>query len=70
MTEDERLQLLVREALRPAAVPGPSRDLWPLVVKRIRASAPWSWLDLSLAAALAIALLMRPSWLWFVVCHL
>ena len=51
-------------------MPGPSRDLWPLIVSRSEAPRGWSWLDLSLAAVVAIALLMYPGGLWLLAYHL
>lgn len=70
MTEDERLESLLREALPATTERAPSRDLWPLIVSRGRGPARWSWLDLGIAAAVAIALLMRPEWLWLMAYHL
>lgn len=70
MTDEERLRRLLRAAVQPTAAPGPSRDLWPLIVSRSEAPLTWSWLDLSLAAVVAIALLMYPGWLWPLAYHL
>ena len=70
MTDDERLEGLLRAALRRPAVRGPSRDLWPLIVKRSRAQAEWSWLDLGIAALVVVVLLTRPGWLWLLAYHL
>ena len=70
MTDDERLEELLRAALRRPVVRGPSRDLWPLIVKRSRGRAGWSWLDLGIAALVAVVLLMRPGWLWILAYHL
>lgn len=70
MTDEERLRHLLRTAVQRTAVPGPSRDLWPLIVSRSEARSAWSWLDLSLAAAVAIALLLSPGWLWLLAYHL
>ena len=63
MREDTRLRSLLRSAVPPIVTTAPSRDLWPLVVKRIHGRAKWSWLDAGLAAGAAIALLMRLDWL-------
>jgi hypothetical protein len=74
MTDDDRLQQLLRSALAPAAgreqSREPSRDLWPLVANRIQVRARWSWLDVGLAAVVTIVLLMFPSWLLLLAYHL
>jgi hypothetical protein len=70
MTDDERFQQLVRSAIRPVAAVGPSRDLWPAIVSRGRAHARWSWLDLGVAAAIAVSLVMFPDALWLLAYHL
>jgi hypothetical protein len=67
---DERLQELLRAAVPPAAGLGPSQDLWPLVVNRVRAPRGWSQLDVSLAAIVVILLLMFPGWLFLLAYHL
>jgi hypothetical protein len=69
MNDDERLEHLVRSVLPPAAAPGPSRDLWPLIVKRSRVPA-WSWGDLGLAAVLITVLAVFPRWLLMLAYHL
>ena len=70
MTDDELFGRLLRSALPPATAPGPSHDLWPLVVRRCRATVAWSWLDLSLAAVVVLVLLLFPEWLWLLAYHL
>jgi len=70
MTDEERLRHLLRTAVQRTAVPSPSRNLWPLIVSRSEAPRGWSWLDLSLAAVVAIALLMYPGRLWLLAYHL
>jgi hypothetical protein len=70
MTDDERLEDLLRSALRRPSVRGPSRDLWPLIVERSRTRVEWFWLDLGIAAIVAVMLLVRPGWLWLLVYHL
>ena len=69
MTEDERLEQLLRSSLPPAATSGPSRDLWPLIVSRSRTPVGWG-LDISMAAVVAAALLMFPQWLLILAYHL
>lgn len=70
MTDDERLEQLLRSALAPVGARTPSRDLWPLIVGHRAAGGRWWWLDIGLAAAAAIALLVFPEWLWLLVYHL
>ena len=70
MTEDTRLMVLVRSAVPPAVVTaGPSRDLWPLVVKRGQERPKWSWLDAGLATGVAIALPIWPDVLLLLAYH-
>lgn len=70
MTENDRLQDLLRSALPPAAGQAPSRDLWPFVVERLEAPVVWSWLDVSLVAAVSVVLLMFPEGAWLLAYHL
>jgi hypothetical protein len=70
MTDDDPLRQLLRSALPPPAAQGPSRNLWPLVVNRIEAPAGWSWLDIGLAAIVALVLVMFPQWLLLLAFHL
>jgi hypothetical protein len=70
MNDDDRLVHLLRGALPPAGAARPSRDLWPRVASRMQARFRVSWLDLGVAAAVAVALLMRPAWLWLIAYHL
>jgi len=70
MTGDDGLERLLRAAFPRAADREPSRDLWPLVVNRVQARVGWSWLDVSLATVVTIALLMFPRWLFLLAYHL
>jgi hypothetical protein len=70
MTDDVRLQHLLRSAFPPIADQERPCDLWPLVVNQIRAPVRRSWLDISLAAVIAILLLMFPEWLLLLAYHL
>jgi hypothetical protein len=70
MTDDKRVQEALRAALQGPTPQGPSRDLWPLILARGGAPAGWSWVDLVVAAATLILLLIRPEWLWLLVFHL
>jgi hypothetical protein len=70
MIDDDRLQRLLRSALPRTTDQAPTRDLWPLVVQQIHAAVKWSWLDISVAAVIAILLVMFPEWLWLLAYHL
>ena len=70
MNDDDRLVHLLRAALPPASAAFPSRDLWPSVASAMGARVRMSWLDLVLAAAVAVALLIHPAWLWLLAYHL
>lgn len=65
---DERLEQLLRAAMPPAGAL--QRDLWPAVIDRLDRRQRWSSLDLGLAAAVAVTLLMKPEWLWLLAYHL
>ena len=67
---DDTLQVLLKHALPPSAADGPWRDVWPDLVARIDAAPRWSLLDLSLAAAVAIALILFPEGFWLLAYHL
>ena len=58
MTDDTRLIELVRAVLPPVDDRPGRRDLWPVLERRTHAPFEWSWTDVSLAAAVALALLM------------
>lgn len=70
MIDDNRLRQLLRSALPLPADQGPSGDLWPRVVTRVETPPSWSWLDMSLAAMVAGALLMFPEGLFLLAYHL
>lgn len=70
MTDDDRLQHLLRSALPRATGQLPSRDLWPLVAKRMQVPAEPSWLDIGMAAVVAILLTLFPEWLLLLVYYL
>jgi len=67
MTDGE-LQQLLRDAMRSAD--DRPRDLWPRVAARFAERPRWSYLDLGLAAAAAVALAVFPQWLWLLAYHL
>ena len=70
MTSDLNVQALCRSAFPPATTEMPSRDLWPLVVDRMSAPVRLSWLDIGVAAVVAIALSRFPEWLLPLAFHL
>ena len=67
---DERLGELLRAALPPSAADDPSPDLWMPLASRLDRGPRWSSVDLGLAAAVAVTLLMFPEWLWVLAYHL
>ena len=67
---DERLKTLLTGALPRADADGPAHDLWPAVASRCEATPRWSYLDLSLAAAVILVLVMFPEWIWLLVYHM
>jgi hypothetical protein len=59
---DERLRRALRTAIPPAPATGPSRDLWPRVLRRLEDQpAPASRLDWALLAALLVWLVLFPE---------
>ena len=69
MTDDRLTELLLR-ALPPSEDDRPRRDLWPRMAARFDEQPRWSYIDLGLAAAAAIALAVFPEWLWLLAYHL
>ncbi|HVT60107.1 MAG TPA: hypothetical protein VHR45_17150 [Thermoanaerobaculia bacterium] len=70
MTDDQPLRLLLRSALPPVTDLGLAKDLWPSIVHRRPALSGWPWLDLGVAAAVALVLALFPDWLWLLAYHL
>ena len=70
MINDDELSHLLRTAMPAAETTAPSRDLWPAVVQRSEARIQVSSADWTLAALVAIALMMFPEWFWFLAYHL
>jgi hypothetical protein len=61
-TSEERLRRAIRSAIPPLAVGGPSRDLWPQVVRRLAPQrARVSRLDWALLAAVVAWLVVFPE---------
>lgn len=67
---DERLKHLLRSAVRPTDDEYPRHDVWDMVAARFERAPRWSYLDVSLAAAVIVALVMFPEWLWLLAYHL
>lgn len=67
---DDRIADLLRTALARQDDSAPARDLWPAVVSRLETRARWSSVDLGLVAAVALALLLFPEWVWPLAYHL
>jgi hypothetical protein len=67
---DQDLSRLLRTTSAPIAGEGPSRDLWPLVVDRIRARREFSRLDIGIAAVVTLLLLLFPKTALLLAYHL
>ena len=67
---DERLKDLLLAVMPPSADEGPKRDRWPQMATRFEQAPRWSYVDVSLAAAVIAALAMFPEWLWPLAYHL
>ena len=70
MTDSDRFEHRLRAVLPPTVAGDPDHNLWTRVVDRLDAPRQWSWVDLSLAAMVAIALLMFPEGLFLLAYHL
>ena len=53
---DEHLKHLLRSAFPLSDNRKPSHDLWPSIVKRIKAPVEWSWVDLCMAAGVVVSI--------------
>ena len=68
---DDELRRLLKSAVRPSRDERPSRDLWPVVAGRVRERPPSSSrLDLGIALATAVALVLFPRAAWLIAYHL
>jgi hypothetical protein len=67
---DEHLRDLLRAALPPSDEGTSARDVWPQLSARFERTTEWSYVDLGLAAAAAVAFLIFPEWLWLLAYHL
>jgi hypothetical protein len=57
---DEVLKNLLRSAVPPLGIQDLEHDLWPTLAARIEARPSWSWVDLTVAAGLGVALVLFP----------
>jgi hypothetical protein len=64
------LRRLLREALPPPLPGAPSHDLWARLLAPSRPVPPRLWLDLGVAAAVAVGLALAPNVLWLLLYHL
>ena len=70
MTHDDQLRHILRAALPPTQEDAPPHDLWGRIERRVEAPAPWSWVDVGLAAFAALALVFVPGSLMLIAYHL
>jgi hypothetical protein len=68
MTDEPRLREMLRSAMPPSTDGDPSRDLWPMVERKSFGWPTWSWIDLGLTAATALAVLLIPD-AWFLLAY-
>jgi hypothetical protein len=69
MTDDDLIRML-RASLPDVSAAGPTGDLWEAVVVRAERRIRWTSADWSVAALVAVALLLFPKWFWFLAYHL
>lgn len=67
---DDRLTDLLRTAVPPVAGEAPARDVWPDIAEGLNDLPRWSYVDLSLAAAVVLTLFLFPEWLMLLAYHL
>ena len=70
MMDDNELTSMMRSAFPPSPDLSPSRDLWPRVIGRIHSRPEADWIDLALAALVAVLLVIFPEWLSVLAYHL
>jgi hypothetical protein len=69
--DDDRVRQLLQSTFPRLDAGERSFDLWARIqASRRRSPAPRVWLDLGLAAALAVLLTMFPEWLLLLAYHL
>ena len=67
---DEQFKNLLGSALLPTDEGVAAADVWPRLSARLERTPRWSYVDLGLAAALAIAFFIFPEWLWLLAYNL
>ena len=67
---DESLQALLKSAMPAIEGERPARDTWSDIVTRVDDRPRWTLLDLGLAAAVALAMLLFPEGIWLLAYHL
>jgi hypothetical protein len=67
---DEHLKRLLRAAIPPTDTSVAAPDVWPRLSAGLGHTPRWSYVDLGLAAAVAIAFLIFPEWLWLLAYHM
>lgn len=66
---DDVLERLLRAAVPPMEGHDVDRDIWTRVAARFEQRPRWAWLDVGLAAVLAMLLLMFPECLSLLAHH-
>ncbi|HUB29763.1 MAG TPA: hypothetical protein VL967_08700 [Terracidiphilus sp.] len=59
--DEDRIRQLLKQTLAPAPDTGPSRDLWPSILRRLDARPSPPWFDWALAAGLALFIALFPT---------
>ena len=67
---DETVKDLLRSAMPPTAEDVAAPDVWPRLSSHFERPTRWSYVDLGLAAAVTIAFLIFPEWLWLLAYNL
>ena len=67
---DEHLKDLLRSALPRIDDGVVAADVWPQLSARLDGTTAWSYVDVGLAAAAAVAFVIFPEWLWLLAYHL
>lgn len=67
---DEYMKNLLRSAMPPTDEAVATRDVWLRLSARFERTPRWSYVDLGLAAAVAVTFLIFPEWLWLLAYHL
>ena len=69
MTDDTQLAALLRSALPPVSIDGPSRDLWLALADRAERRVRWSWVDIGLAAIVVLSIAAWPKTMLLLAYH-